>query len=319
MNSQMGNMFSLMANSAMSGIKELDNYKSFIDSIKNFIVQAIGKEKFKENGYQLKNDDMKNVNRSMYYKYLDKIGSVNLNDITRKISQNRNMDLKFRKQINNLDERYFHHPKTTIMLWYLQISGIQWGYTSLIHNFYEIHLICRLFRKFDYSKNRYTSCDNENKSMRNVILYSGNNHSKNFILFLQNLPNLGVKTFKVFEEGLISRLYFFDADDDTNKIFPKFCTGDVYGSYGYFNFRECNTKDVNGIPTNIDYFDLNNQIIQKLKDKYHVRQYTQLPKAIQQEEQKQKQKRNYNVILYLNRFDSTLIIFKERETVYPTS
>merc|ERR1712146_736975 len=137
---------------------------------------------------------------------------------------------------------------------------------------------------------RYTSCDNENKSMRNVILYSGNNHSKNIILFLQNLPNLGVKSYTVYDEGLITRLYFFD-EDDTNIIFPKFCTGDVYGSYGYFNFKECNTKDVNGIPTNIDYFDLNNQIIQKLKDKYHVRQYTQLPKAIQQEEQKQQQKK----------------------------
>ena len=37
-----------------------------------------------------------------------------------------------------------------------------------------------------------------------------------------------------------------------------------------------------GIPTNFDYFNYNKKIVQKLKNDYNVKQYTQLPKLLEQ-------------------------------------
>ena len=64
-------------------------------------------------------NDMTLVNSEMYYKYLQQKG-WNRNYIEDEIFYSKKFDLKFRKQIDNLDTRYFKSdPKKTIMLYYL--------------------------------------------------------------------------------------------------------------------------------------------------------------------------------------------------------
>ena len=246
-------------------------YKMFLDSIKDFITKAVGK-KLKENRNKLETNDMAVVNREMYYQYLEKKGSKR-NNIEKKILYYKKFDLKFRKQMNNLDTRYFKSdPKKTIMLYHLDHIGM----TESMY-FYDVHTISRLFRKFDESKNRYSSCDENDKSMRNVIIYSGNNHTKNINKFLQLLPRM-----EVYDDRLVILNQY--SNMKSQNVNPLLTSGEI-------GKDEVPAE----IPTNFDYFNFNKKIIEKLKKDYNVRQYTQLPKAIEQEElqrqRKQKQER----------------------------
>ena len=137
-------------------------------------------------------------------------------------------------------------------------------------NFYDINTLCRVFRKFDQSKYRYTSCDQADKSMSNVIIYSGNNHTEHFNQFLLDLPAMEVDYLSIYMDGEKTEtpvLFFGDVGDTTqNKI--------------YEVERKFPTRV--GIPTNFDYFNYNKKIVQKLKNDYNVKQYTQLPKLLEQ-------------------------------------
>ena len=140
-------------------------YKMFVVSIKNFVQKAVGQQ-LKRKRYILDENDMTVVNREMYYKYLEEKG-LDRNYVEEKIFNNKRFDLKFKKQINNLDTRYFKsNPKKTIMLYYLQYLGM-----PDTANFYDINTICRVFRKFDESKERYSSCDQNDKSMRLSLIH----------------------------------------------------------------------------------------------------------------------------------------------------
>merc|ERR1712146_720478 len=222
------------------------------------------------------------VNREMYYKYLEQKGWKLRNDVEDIIFNNKRFDLKFRKQIDNLDTRYFQSdPKETILLYYLDTQYIYPRDQSM---FYEINTLCRVFRKFDQSKYRYTSCDQDDKSMSNVIIYSGNNHTEKFNQFLLHLPAIEVDQGMIYmdrKKNIETPVLFFGEVGNTTK-------DKIYKVEKKFPTRV-------EIPTNFDYFDYNKKIVQKLKNDYNVKQYPQLPKAIQQEElqrqRKQKQER----------------------------
>jgi len=152
--------------------------------------------------------------------------------------------------------------------------------------FYDIQTICRVFRKFDESKERYSSCDQNDKSMRNVIIYSGNTHTQNINKFLQALPVMEVNE------------YTGKLDMGTNvKLIgtPVLCFGKV-GDFSELydipgmDYRPRQLSDEIKIPSKYDYFDYNKKIIQKLKNDYNVKQYTQLSKAIEKEEEERKMK-----------------------------
>jgi len=249
-------------------------------SIKNFVQKAVGqklKQQIDKN--RLDEDDMTAVNRENYYKYLEEKGS-DRNSVENEIFNNKRFDLKFRKQIDNLDARYFKSdPKETIMLYYLDYIGMSF------HYFYDIQTICRVFRKFDESKKRYSSCDQNDKSMRNVIIYSGNAHTQNINKFLQDLPVMEVNQ------------YTGKLDIGTNvKLLgtPVLCFGKVVFSYDIpgldDRYKPRQLSDEIEIPSKYDYFDYNKKIIKKLKNHYNVLQYTQLPKAIKKEEEERKMK-----------------------------
>ena len=257
-------------------------YKMFIVSIKNFVQKAVG-QKLKQKGNILDEKDMVNVNREMYYKYLEEKGS-DKNSVENEIFFNKRFDLKFRKQINNLDARYFKSdPKQTIMLYYLDYVKM----SDQLY-FYDIQTICRVFRKFDESKERYSSCDQNDKSMRNVIIYSGNKHTQNINKFLQALPVMEVNE------------YTGKLDMGTNvKLLgtPVLCFGKV-GDFSELydipgmddRYRPRQLSDEIEIPSNYDYFDYNKKIIKNLKIHYNVLHYTQLSKAIKKEEEERKMK-----------------------------
>ena len=255
-------------------------YKMFVVSIKNFVQKAVGqklKQKIDKN--TLNEDDMTAVNRENYYKYLEEKGS-DRNSVENEIFNNKRFDLKFRKQIDNLDARYFKSdPKETIMLYYLQYIKM-----SKQVYFYDIQTICRVFRKFDESKERYSSCDQNDKSMRNVIIYSGNAHTQNINKFLQLLPQMEVNE------------YTGKLDMEGNKIeTPVLSFGDVGESIekAILNRPDYDDEKFSNdveIPSKYDYFHYNRKIIQKLKHDYNVKQYTQLSKAIQKEEEERKMK-----------------------------
>ena len=222
---------------------------------------------------------MTKVNREKYYEYLEQKGS-DRNSVENEIFRGKKFDLKFRKQVDNLDTRYFKSdPKETIMLYYY--DHIMMTDSSY---FYDISTVCRIFRKFDQSKYRYTSCDQDDKSMSNVIIYSGNAHTQRINEFLQRLPLMEV------DFGTL----YMDKNKNKNAVRPVLSFGDVGESiqkafwysidYDYENF----SSEVE-IPTNFDYFDYNRKIIENLKNDYNVIQYTQLSKAIQQEEERKKQ------------------------------
>ncbi len=255
-------------------------YKMFIVSIKNFVQKAVG-QKLKQKGNILDENDMTVVNREMYYKYLEEKGS-DRNAVENKIFNNKRFDLKFQKQINNLDTRYFKSdPKKTILLYYLDYIGM-----SDQAYFYDIHTICRVFRKFDEKKERYSSCDQNDTSMRNVIIYSGNYHTQNINKFLQLLPGMEV-------DNITNRLYM-----ETEKMeLPVLSFGDVgvsiekviQNGLDDYDDEKISFNEIK-IPLKYDYFDYNKKIIQNLKNDYNVKQYTQLPKAIQKEEEERKMK-----------------------------
>ena len=265
---------------------EIDNmdYKKFINSINDFVRKTVGYWRLKENGNILVKEDMTKVNREMYYKYLEQ-KRWERNYVEDDIFRNKRFDLKFRKQIENLDTRYFQSdPKKTILLYYLNTKYI---YPQDSANFYDINTLCRVFRKFDQSKYRYTSCDQADKSMSNVIIYSGNHHTEKFNQFLLDLPAIKVEYGNISMDGKKIEtpvLFFGDIGDTTqNKI---------------YKVEKKNPTRVE-IPTNFDYFNYNKKIVQKLKDVYNVKQYTQLPKAIQQKEiTKKKRRRMETLVVY---------------------
>ena len=89
---------------------------------------------------------------------------------------NKNKDQKFEKQLNNLDNSYF--SKEQILDYFLNVQKKE----SVV--FYDIQTVARIFRKFDIEKKRFKSCDENDKSMKNIIIYSGDIHTQNINNFL---------------------------------------------------------------------------------------------------------------------------------------
>ena len=231
-------------------------YKSFIVSIQNFVNEAVGQKLKQKMFYRLDENDMTKVNREKYYEYLEQKGS-DRNSVENEIFSGRKFDLKFRKQVDNLDTRYFKSdPKETIMLYYydhLMMTDSSY--------FYDIHTLCRIFRKFDQSKYRYTSCDQDDKSMSNVIIYSGNNHTQRINEFLQLLPLMEV------DFGTL----YMDKNKNKNAVRPVLSFGDVGESIqkAFWNSIDYDYEKFSSeveIPTNFDYFDYNRKNYRKFKE-----------------------------------------------------
>ena len=126
-------------------------------------------------------------------------------------------------------------------------------------------------------KDDFSHRDEENKSLRNIIIYSGNTHTQNINQFLSNLPKL-----RLLSEPISNRFgkrYF--EKQDTKKVSPKLS----FGRFGIFDGSELQ------FPTNFDYFGYNGKIIDKLKQETNVQNYLQIEKKLiqKQEERKMKQ------------------------------
>ena len=179
------------------------------------------------------------------------------------------MDKKFTKQLDYIDRDYFlDNPKDLIFTYLFEL-----GYPQSTSVFYDIQTISRIFRKFDDSKGRFKSCDEENKSLRNIIIYSGNNHTLNINYFLSELPTLRLLSEPIL--GEIWQTYFEEMD--TKKVSPKL-------SFGRFRrFRRYNGSELQ-FPTNFDYFGYNEKIINKLKQETNVRNYLQIENRMKEKQ-----------------------------------
>ena len=121
-------------------------------------------------------------------------------------------DEKIEKNVKNLDKKYF--TKNMIINHYIKESNIKQtkfqstkkqkkkyqDYLLFLQNileiekyffflvaFYDINTLCRMFRKFDFSKNRVGSCDSNNKSLKNIITYTGHVHTRSMKKFIQSI------------------------------------------------------------------------------------------------------------------------------------
>ena len=202
-----------------------------------------------------------------YYQYLQKKKRKNYTE--NYILQYKSMDKKFAKQLDNIDPDYFlDNPKDLIFLYFF----LEDAYSLNTVVFYDIQTISRIFRKFDDSKGRFKSCDEENKSLRNIIIYSGNTHTQNINEFLVDLPRLRLLSGPI---SMIREQYF--EIKDTKKVSPKL-------SFGRFRrFRRYNGSELQ-FPTNFDYFGYNEKIINKLKQETNVRNYLQIENRMKEKQ-----------------------------------
>ncbi len=104
-------------------------------------------------------------------------------------------------------------------------------------------------KTFDENKNRFPSCDQNEKSMKNVIIYSGESHAKNINRFLKFLPK--------FKLQIVNDRIRLANNPNSSEVKPNL----------YLEKK---------IASTYDFFKYNEMIIQFLKKKYNLRQYTQL-------------------------------------------
>lgn len=196
----------------------------------------------------------------------------------------KNMDKKFAKQLDNIDPDYFlDNPKDLIFVYFF----LKYGYPLRTLVFYDIQTISRIFRKFNDSKGRFKSCDEENKSLRNIIVYSGNIHTLNINEFLGNLPRLRLLSEPI--STIYGNKLYFEGIGNTKQVSPKLS----FGQFRPLNigpFRLSNSSELK-FPTNFDYFGYNEKIINQLKQENNVQNYLQIEKKLEEREMKQKQER----------------------------
>lgn len=218
---------------------------AFVNSVLNYIKDIL---RYKSINDIKLDDDFTKCNRNGYYTYL--VTKKNRSEIENTILKYESYDKKFKKQLNKIDETYFlDDPKKFIFMYFFTQKNV----TPNV--FYDIQTVCRIFRKFDESKKRFKSCDDQNKSMKNIIIYSGNSHTNEINNFLKALYSSRLKPRQYIPFFILGLKYHFDdsgkdIDNDHHQV----------------------------IPTNIDYFQYNEKIIKQLKQKYDVKQYTQLNK-----------------------------------------
>ena len=175
------------------------------------------------------------------------------------------MDKKFAKQLDNIDPDYFVDNAKDLIFTYLFFKQMSLLSTRV---FYDIQTLGRIFRKFDDSKGRFKSCDEENKSLRNIIIYSGNTHTQNINQFLVELPRLRLLA-EPRKSDFFWKIYFEEMD--TKLVSPKL-------SFGDFEYNS-SVSEIQ-FPVNFDYFGYNEKIINKLKQEFNVQNYLQIEKKI---------------------------------------
>lgn len=251
------------------------NVMEFFESVLGYIMHEWGyndKTDLLKYIDEMDSDDYLEFSPKRYYHYLEK--KVDKNYVENYILQYKSMDKKFAKQLDNIDPDYFLDNAKDLIFVYLFFEN---GYSLSTVVFYDIQTISRIFRKFDDSKGRFQSCDEENKSLRNIIIYSGNTHTQNINQFLSNLPRLRLLSEPISDR--FGKIYF--EKQDTKKVSPKLS----FGHFGIFDGSELQ------FPTNFDYFGYNGKIIDKLKQETNVQNYLQIEKKLiqKQEERKMKQ------------------------------
>jgi hypothetical protein len=276
-------------------VSELDKATMFIDSINSFLLEFcketdvnILKQKIKEEEYVI--PSVKD-----YYDYILQKSIFKRNTIEQGLIDYKKLDSKFAKQLDNIDTSYFlYDPKKIILGYFIEMQEVE------LATFYDIQSIARLFRKFDEGKNRFKSCDSEN-SMKNVIIYSGNHHTKNINRFLQYLPLLYIDSDIVkippynymydkelnFDPKIVKMKHRWSSNG-LDKLSGPILT-DTKKKWGWMKYDE-------GIPTSFDWFGYNNKIITQLKTQNSVQNYRQLLPIVNQikskrdEETERKQK-----------------------------
>lgn len=96
------------------------------------------------------------------------------------IKQNKYYDNKLKKQIENIDTQYFTVDE--LLEHYYSYKNINFLVVLL-----DIIAIARMFRKFDYRKQRVPECNNASKSLKNIIFYGGHIHSINIKHFIEDV------------------------------------------------------------------------------------------------------------------------------------
>ena len=216
----------------------------FVNSVSNYIQDTLNYSSFFD---ITADDDFSKCSRAGYYKYLRTKKSRMA--IEKNLLINSYYDKKFKKQLENIDRTYFKDdPKTFIFVYFFMYRKKK---NVNVSTFYEIQTVCRMFRKFDTSKKRFKSCDDGNKSMRNIIAYSGNYHTIQINKFLVSLPHLKLKP---------------NPRDMSDLFFAK----------EWIISRKDLRYQEKVLPTNVDYFQYDEKIINQLKKQYNVIRYTQL-------------------------------------------
>lgn len=118
------------------------------------------------------------------------------------------LDEKFSKQINEIDTTFFTINE------FLMYFGRRIQHISFNIILFDILTIARMFRKFNYGKNRIPICDSEEKSLKNIVLYNGDSHNlniKNFIeeVILKNDRN-EIENCRKINENYIPKFNYFN-------------------------------------------------------------------------------------------------------------
>ena len=245
----------------------------FLDSVLGYMMNFLGfndKTELHERIDEIDGEKKDGLSPKGYYDYLETKTDKNYTE--KYILRYKYMDKKFAKQLDNIDPDYFvENPKDLIFVYFFkylpEITNFRWS--SL---FYDIQTVSRIFRKFNDRKGRFKTCDEENKSLRNIIVYSGNGHTLRINNFLKELPRLRL------EPNDKEKIYVKLIDTEQKQVSPKLSFGD-------------SDSIVRQFPTNFDYFGYNGKIIDKLKQKFNVQNYLQIQKKLiqQQEERKMQQ------------------------------
>lgn len=215
-------------------LKKLDHQVlHFVISVQNFL------EPYEKNKKGFLEQD---VTLEQYYQYVD--NKTNKHSVEETILSGKKTDNKFKKQIDNIDHKYFKEdPRIIILCYFLEFQPKG----SFL--FYDVQTLSRVFRTFDENKNRFPSCDQNEKSMKNVIIYSGESHAKNINRFLKFLPK--------FKLQIVNDRIRLANNPNSSEVKPNL----------YLEKK---------IASTYDFFKYNEMIIQFLKKKYNLRQYTQL-------------------------------------------
>ena len=121
-----------------------------------------------------------NINTlDQFYNKINEINEDIRKPLLNRFYINKSYDDKINKQINNIDTEYFTKEK---LLEYYKNVNFEFNVTL-----FDIIAITRMFRKFDISKNRLPPCNNETKSLKNIVLYGGQAHTDQIQTFIEKV------------------------------------------------------------------------------------------------------------------------------------